>query len=97
MSWSTSDRRKRLPSDWSRRRLEVLRRDQHQCRAKGPGCKGRATEVDHILRGDDHSLNNLQALCSVCHRRKTLSEAQAASARRRSRRFRSIESHPGMR
>ena len=42
------------------------------------GCKRAiATEVDHILRkseGGSDGLNNLQGLCSECHKTKTLRE-----------------------
>lgn len=72
--WAGSTRRQRLPPDWERRRQAALTRDQHTCRA----CGARATEVDHINRGDDHQLANLQSLCHPCHRTKTQTEAAAA-------------------
>ena len=95
MAWGSSTRRLRLPSNWKSIRLTVLRRDSYRCKIQGTGCRVIATEVDHIARGDNHSLGNLQAVCPSCHRQKTLSEAQEASARKRSRRLRPTEKHPG--
>ena len=37
-----------------------------------------ANEVDHITPGDDHSPENLQGICTDCHRAKTAREANAA-------------------
>lgn len=72
MSWRTSTRRERLPSDWPTRVAKVKDRDK-RCMDKhhAPDCDGRAAEVDHIRQGDDHSLTNLQALSVACHARKT--------------------------
>lgn len=61
------------------------------------GCRTVATEVDHIARGDNHDPSNLRAVCSVCHRKKTLAEAQEASRKKREARFRPRERHPGAR
>ncbi|MEU4579961.1 HNH endonuclease [Nonomuraea sp. NPDC023979] len=68
--WATSDRRSRLPSNWSSLRLAILRRDKRTCYV----CGGEASEVDHVQRGDDHSPANLRAICAECHQRKTLAE-----------------------
>jgi 5-methylcytosine-specific restriction protein A len=96
MAWDSSDRRSRLPGDWARRRLRVLRRDHYQCQARdaaGLRCLEPAREVDHIIAGDNHDLSNLQAICSVCHKRKTQREAQAARSAKGRRRPPSR--HPG--
>jgi 5-methylcytosine-specific restriction protein A len=69
-----STRRKRLPRDWPERRAQVLWRD--------PVCRichqAKATEVDHVIHGDDHGLANLQGICVPCHRSKTGREGRAA-------------------
>src|SRR5690606_36978542 len=61
MNWNTSDRRSRLPSNWSSLRQQVLARDGGRCRflfPNGGRCPESATDVDHIKRGDDHGLDN---------------------------------------
>jgi len=100
MAWSssTSDRAARLPSDWSSRRVRVLRRDGYRCQARdstGVLCGKPANQVDHVERGDDHSLDNLQALCRWHHARK--SSREGAQARRpKATQRRAPEPHPGM-
>lgn len=99
MGWERSTRRKRLPVDWARRRILVLQRDRYRCRR----CGATATEVDHVVPGDDHRLTNLQALCKRCHGSKTGTEGAAAVAGRprrtpprpELRAERPIEQHPG--
>ena len=68
-----SDRRKRLPGNWQRLRTQVLRRDNYTCSVLD--CNQTARDIDHKVRGDDHSLSNLQALCPYHHRIKTSQEA----------------------
>ncbi|WP_439377841.1 HNH endonuclease [Amycolatopsis lexingtonensis] len=97
MSWRGSDRRERLPDDWDALRAEALKRDKHRCRIGGPGCTRRATEVDHLVPGDDHSLGNLRAVCSTCHGQKSSAEGVAARARLRALRLRPQGRHPGSR
>lgn len=95
--WQGSDRAARLPSDWQTRRLRVLRRDGYRCRwrmAGGGICGEPARDVDHIERGDDHALENLQVLCRWHHARKSSAEGNAAQGPRASRR-RPPEPHPG--
>lgn len=79
VAWAGSTRRQRLPSNWEKLRRFVLQRD--------PVCKlcdqRLSTEVDHIERGDDHNVDNLQGVCSPCHRDKTLREAAEARRLRR--------------
>jgi 5-methylcytosine-specific restriction endonuclease McrA len=81
---------KRLPPDWARRRIRVLRRDAYICQR----CGAPATHVDHIIAGDNHELWNLQALCEPCHNRKTSQEGNAARNRYPTKR--QPESHPGL-
>ena len=80
------------------RRIRVLRRDGYRCQARpdanGARCGRPANQCDHIERGLDHSLDNLQALCRECHAKKTAAEAHAEKRRRR---LVEPEPHPGMR
>lgn len=101
MPWSrdsVSARASRLPADWTARRVRVLRRDGYRCQARdstGARCGEPANQVDHILPGDDHDLDNLQSLCRWHHARK--SSAEGAAARRpRVTRTRAPEAHPGL-
>lgn len=94
-NWSNSARARRLPSDWAARRATVMTRDGAICWiCHGPG----ADEVDHIHRGDDHSLINLapihQDVYPFCHRKK--SSAEGNRERWRYREGRQAERHPGM-
>ena len=62
-------------------------------------CGKYANQVDHINRGDDHSPENLQALCEFHHAKK--SSAEGAEAYHKTRReisakFRHSEAHPGL-
>lgn len=101
-NWEGSDRRSRLPKDWPKIRLKVLRRDGGQCTAltqAGGRCDSTASDVDHIEPGDDHSLSNLRSLCSWHHKQKSSREGAAAYAAKRraiERKFRRTEQHPGM-
>lgn len=75
--WQTSNRRSRLPANWQRLRSQVLRRDNHRCQWEdhlGIRCNLTATDVDHIIAGDDHRIDNLQSLCAAHHAFKSSSE-----------------------
>ncbi|WP_425546363.1 HNH endonuclease signature motif containing protein [Amycolatopsis minnesotensis] len=63
----------------------------------GSGCLGRATDVDHVVPGDNHSLDNLRAICAHCHARKSAFEGRSALARMRALRVRPAGRHPGAR
>ena len=97
MPWSTSNRRQRLPKDWHRRRAVALAQAAGRCQATthAPDCDGRATDVDHIIAGDNHSPTNLQALSAACHRAKTARESAQRSRQRAAMRRRPAEPHPG--
>ena len=64
---------------WAVVRRAVLARDGRRCRQCG---KAGRMEVDHVrpLRrgGDPYGLDNLQALCRVCHIAKTAGENRRA-------------------
>lgn len=97
MAWQNSDRRAGLPRDWNRRRQRVLDRDDHRCRIRGPKCIGKATDVDHIIRGDNHDEVNLQAACRPCHNAKTSRESNEVQTRMRKAAKRPPPRHPGRR
>lgn len=60
---------------WRKLRDRVLERDKHLCQV----CERNvATEVDHKVakaHGGTDQPDNLQAICSACHRQKTAREA----------------------
>lgn len=63
---------------WRRIRERILKRDKGLCRSCAAiGLIRQATEVDHIVRKKDGGTdndNNLQSLCSTCHKDKTRAE-----------------------
>ena len=67
---------------WRKQAKTVLKRDRYLCQCAD--CKGKhlpATEVDHITpksRGGSDDFDNLQAINTDCHRRKTQREAATA-------------------
>lgn len=76
-------------------RRAALNRDQHTCRH----CGAPATEVDHIInlaQGGTHHLDNLQALCTPCHRIKTEQEALQARRAAYAAAKHPTEKHPGI-
>ena len=84
-NWADSDRRQRLPPDWDARCVEVYRLKGHRCYVVeyGRRCPNRATQVDHVRRGDDHSIENLAPICDDCHGRKSSREGNFAKAQKR--------------
>lgn len=97
MSWHTSTRATRLPPNWQTIRTHVITRAHGQCQATthAPHCNGHATDVDHITPGDNHNLNNLQALSRACHKQKTAQENTQNAKRRAQMRKKPTEKHPG--
>ena len=93
--WNSSTRRSRLPKDWQSRRRQVLSRDDWICQIGLSGCLTEASDVDHIVAGDDHRLENLRAACSYCHAKKSSAEGHARRRELLSRRFRPRDRHPG--
>lgn len=72
--WVNSDRRSELPPGWAALRAAALERDGHRCVAPWTTCGDPATDVDHIIPGNDHRLENLQSLCHPHHVEKTNAE-----------------------
>lgn len=99
MAWQGSTRRSRLPRNWAQIRRRVLRRDGAVCQTRfsdGRLCGAEATDVDHIVPGDDHSMANLRALCGWCHARKSAQEGGQAAALTRLRIERPKPTHPAL-
>ncbi|WP_195167778.1 HNH endonuclease [Mycobacteroides abscessus] len=95
--WSGSSRNLRLPPNWGEIRRRILDRDNHLCQIESFGCLRAASDVDHIVRGDDHSDENLRAACSKCHARKSSAEGNDRQRQLRALRKRPPERHPGRR
>lgn len=99
MAWEGSDRSSRLPADWPKIRAERFKRDGYRCVWKlpktGERCPRRATEVDHIRPGDDHSMRNLRSLCEHHHKLKTAMDNRRQKRKIKASRFRHAEEHPG--
>ncbi|GAA1431376.1 HNH endonuclease signature motif containing protein [Microlunatus lacustris] len=97
--WQGSTRRARLPADWPAIRERVLRRDGRRCQHRdhegAPVCGELATDVDHVQRGDDHSIGNLRSLCRRHHAIKSSREGNAARRARYARND-EPEAHPGL-
>lgn len=96
-NWSGSYRNLRLPPNWRDIRRRILERDNHTCQIRLLGCLVTASDVDHIVRGDDHSIENLRAACRKCHDRKSSAEGNDRQRQLRALRKRPIERHPGHR
>lgn len=98
MSWAGSDRRSRLPADWSHLVSLVKARAGGRCeqtKSNGHRCPNHGTDVDHIQRGDNHDLSNLQLLCRWHHARKTASEGNEARDAAYAKAKRPKPKHPG--
>jgi 5-methylcytosine-specific restriction enzyme A len=74
-------------SRWRRLRLQVLKRDDYQCRMRLPGCTGEADQVDHVLNvargGNPYDEENCRSVCRQCHQVKSSQEAAYGRARRK--------------
>ena len=93
MAWSNDHQRmKQLPPDWPKRRQQVIKRDRGLCVL----CGSKGTDVDHIVRGMDHSLANLRLLCRSCHMKRTGSDG-GRTKRSPKRKWKREEPHPGRR
>lgn len=94
--WTNSNRVNRLPPGWYRvMRPRVFAQWGticHICRKDG------ADQIDHLVPGDDHSLDNLRPAHKACHSKKSAQEGVEARARRRAdlKHPSTRESHPGL-
>ena len=66
-TWSRIDRRTR-----DRFRKMIFERDAYECQIRGPGCTGKAEQLDHIVprRVDPSRIldpSNARAACSICN------------------------------
>ena len=97
-NWEGSDRKSRLPREWHKIRSRVRRRAGGRCEhiADGKRCQAKGTDVDHIMRGDDHVETNLQLLCKPHHASKSSSEGGSAKRKPRRGTKRPQERHPGL-
>jgi hypothetical protein len=68
-------------------RCEVIKKN-------GQRCWDKATDVDHIVAGDDHS--QLQGICTWHHAKKSSAEGNAAQAALRAMLKHPVERHPGI-
>jgi len=81
-AWKGSAASRGYDSRWRKLRLQILKRDDYLCQAcLRAGRITEATEVDHRLNkasGGTDEPDNLEAICSPCHRAKTAREHRAA-------------------
>lgn len=74
-------------TDWDKKRTRILRRDNGLCQ---PCLRGgrvtAATQVDHVVPKEEDGTDadeNLQAICTDCHKAKTAEEAKRGRQRGR--------------
>ena len=68
---------------WSKRRLEVLRRDRFRCQMCGTAKNLRVHHINYEHLGTDAELDDLITLCDTCHREvheEDIKKKQAAKA-----------------
>lgn len=70
---------------WRKQRKRILLRDTHLCQpCLKNGIMTQAREVDHILKkasGGTDDDDNLQSICTPCHKKKTILERRAGGNR----------------
>jgi len=95
MPWDSSDRLARLPKNWDAIRSRVFKTKGTKCLIKFDGCEIDATDVDHIVRGDDHTMKNLRPACSRCHQKKSSAEGNEVKKKMKAVGKRPVRRHPG--
>ena len=77
--WKDSIRGDYFPDNWKVLAEEVLGEANYVCQVGGHRCTGIATEVDHIDGNrENHERENLQAICTDCHKEKSSREGVEA-------------------
>jgi 5-methylcytosine-specific restriction enzyme A len=89
--WRDSTRRRRLPASWQAIRRECFAIYGPLCYL----CSDFASDIDHVIPGDNHSLENLRPICKSCHTKKSSAEGGRAFQAQRPKRKRITEQHPG--
>lgn len=78
-NWSKSRQERGYGRAWEKQRLRALKRDNYLCiPCQETGYTTPATIVDHKIpkaEGGTDDMNNLQSICSPCHKIKTQEEA----------------------
>jgi len=99
--WADSDRRDDLPPNWWKIVAQVKERDGHRCvftLPSGKRCpRTEKLEVDHMYGRANHAMWALRTLCSDHHKQVTAKQAVAGRNRRKPKRERRVEQHPGLR
>ena len=101
VAWDEKYGARRLPAsrEWQRIRQAVAKRAGYQCESlmrDGSRCTFVGAECDHIADRNDHSMQNLQWLCSWHHAMKTKREARAGVMAARARNMPREPKHPGL-
>ena len=72
--------------EWRKRRKRILLRDRHLCQpCLRNDIMTQAKEVDHIVNkasGGTDDDENLEAICTPCHKKKTILERRGSGNRR---------------
>lgn len=102
MAWTNGGSGSKIPAAVKR---EVRERQHDQCNTIDPNaCTGVIDEFDHIVnvktlgieRADANDPDNIQGLCTPCHKVKTQGESRVATAARTARGRHPVEPHPGL-
>jgi 5-methylcytosine-specific restriction protein A len=103
--WRGSARRDQLPVNWRQLCTDVRQTYGSSCYLCG---HHNASDTDHVVPGNDHSLSNLRPICGTrcsecgaehrapCHVAKSSREGGQAAQAARPKRARAPEQHPGM-
>lgn len=72
--------------EWRKLRKRIMARDTHLCQeCKRNGIMTQAKEVDHIVNkasGGTDEDDNLEAICTPCHKKKTILERRNGNSKR---------------